>query len=68
MWTALYQGMTSVVPISPLFVNRRADFSPRGVARRVFSRSLLELLAFPRDVWGGVQGYNVLIVGGEGVS
>src|SRR5271165_6530833 len=37
---ALYQGTTSVVPISRLFLTRRADVSPRGVCLSDFFRSL----------------------------
>src|SRR5271166_642690 len=37
---ALYQGTTSVVPISPLFLMFQADFSPRGTCLSDFFRSL----------------------------
>ena len=36
-----YQGTTSVVPISRLFLSFRADFSPRGICCSDFFSSLL---------------------------
>jgi len=42
---ALYQGTTSVVPISRLSLARRADFSPRGLYNSDFFRSLFSRAA-----------------------
>jgi len=39
---ALYQGTTSVVPASPLFLMSRADFTPRGNCLSDFFRSLFQ--------------------------
>src|SRR5271169_1956203 len=38
---ALYQGTTSVVPVSPLFLSFLRDFSPRGICFPDFVSNLL---------------------------
>jgi hypothetical protein len=47
--TDLYQGTTSVVPISNLFLMRRADFSPLGASFSDFFRSLFSRAAPTRQ-------------------
>jgi hypothetical protein len=38
--TVSYQGTASAVPLSPLFLSSRADFSPRGICFSDFFSSL----------------------------